>query len=341
MALISFTDKGLYCEKADVYIDPWKPVDKALITHAHADHSRWGMGTYAAHKHSLPVMRWRLGDIEAIGVEYGEQLRVNGVDISFHPAGHIPGSAQIRLAHKGEVWVVSGDYKAGADGLSTPFEPVKCTHFITESTFGLPAFRWQPQEAVMSEINAWWAENRKNGQCSLLLCYALGKAQRILNNLDPTIGEIFLHGAIVNTNTALESVGYEFTDATYLSAEIDKARLKGAMVLAPPSALGSSWTKKLKPFKTATASGWMSLRGARRRRHTDRGFIFSDHVDWDELNAAVDATRAQNIFVTHGYSDVYSKWLRSKGLNAVPVKTEYEGELSDIGESRSEEKDTE
>lgn len=339
MALISFTDKGLYCQKADVYIDPWRPVDRALITHAHADHSRYGMGTYLAHHHSIPVMRWRLGDIAAQGIGYGEKIVMNGVEISFHPAGHIPGSAQIRLAYRGEIWVISGDYKIEDDGLCTPFEPVKCTHFVTESTFGLPVYQWQKQAETMAQINKWWAANHAAGFNSVVLCYALGKAQRILNNLDPAIGDIFIHGAINNTNKALESVGYKFTESAYLSGEIDKAQVKGAMILAPPSVLGSSWLKKLNPYKVATASGWMSLRGARRRRNVDQGFIFSDHADWAGLNSAVLATGAEEVFVTHGYSNVFSKWLSSQGINAQPVVTEYEGELSEIGESKSAEKE--
>lgn len=337
MSLISFTDKGLYCERAGVYIDPWRPVPKALITHAHADHSRQGMGSYLAHHHSIPVMRWRLGEIDVQGIDYGKRMMLNGVEISFHPAGHIPGSAQIRLAYKDEVWVISGDYKLENDGLCTPFEPVPCSHFVTESTFGLPVFQWKSQSDIMAEINAWWAANKAQGLCSLILCYALGKAQRILNNLDSGIGEIFIHGAIANTNAALESAGFNFTQATYLDADVAKARLRGAMVLAPPSALGSSWTNKLKPFKVATASGWMSLRGARRRRNVDQGFIFSDHADWKGLNRAVKATGAEHVFVTHGYSDIYAAWLRSEGISASAVRTEYEGELAEIGESRAEE----
>ncbi len=339
MALISFTDKGLYCQKADVYIDPWRPVDKALITHAHADHSRYGMGRYLAHHHSIPVMRWRLGDIEAQAIGYAEKIVMNGVEISFHPAGHIPGSAQIRLAHRGEIWVISGDYKIEDDGLCAPFEPVKCTHFVTESTFGLPVYQWQKQAETMAQINKWWAANRAAGFNSVVLCYALGKAQRILNNLDPAIGDIFIHGAINNTNKALESVGYKFTPSAYLSGEIDKAQVKGAMILAPPSVLGSSWLKKLNPYKVATASGWMSLRGARRRRNVDQGFIFSDHADWAGLNSAVQATGAEEVFVTHGYSNVFSKWLSLQGISAQPVVTEYEGELSEIGESKSAEQE--
>lgn len=341
MSLIVFTDKGLYCPRADVYIDPWRPVPKAIITHAHADHSRSGMKDYLAHHHSLPVMRWRLGDISAQGIDYGETINLNGVEVSLHPAGHIPGSAQVRLAFGGEIWVVSGDYKLEDDGLSAPFEPVPCTHFITESTFGLPVYRWHPQQEVMNDINRWWEANVKEGLCSVVLCYALGKAQRILQHLDASTGPIYVHGAIHNTNRMLEESGYAFTPSAYLDGSVTKADLRGAMVLAPPSALGSPWMKRLSPYKVATASGWMSLRGARRRRNVDQGFILSDHADWEGLNQAVAATGAENIYVTHGYTEVFSTWLRQKGLNAQTVRTEYEGELAEIGESKTKENEAE
>lgn len=341
MALITFTDIGLYCPQADVYIDPWRPVDKALITHAHADHSRSGMGHYLAHHHSIPVMRHRLGLINASGIEYGEKIHINGVEISFHPAGHIPGSAQIRLAHKGEVWSVSGDYKLSDDGVSTPYEPVKCNHFVTESTFGLPVYNWKPQSEIMADINAWWAENKANGLTTLILGYSLGKAQRILAHLDTSIGEIFVHGAIANSNEALEEAGYRFPKNERITRETDKKRYKGAIVIAPPSAMGSTWIKQFRPYQVGTASGWMAIRGARRRRNADRGFILSDHADWDELNKAVKLSEAENIYVTHGYTSVFSKWLQSKGLNAQIVKTEFEGELSEIGESATKETDSE
>jgi len=341
VALIEFTEKGLYCPPADLYIDPWRPVRRALITHAHADHSRWGMGVYAAHRHSIPVMRHRLGSIEAVGVDYGEKLRVNGVDVSFHPAGHIPGSAQIRLKFGKEIWVISGDYKLEDDGLAEPFAPVKCTHFVTESTFGLPIYRWQPQHEVMSDLNGWWAANRDYGLCSLVLTYALGKAQRILSSIDAGIGEVFVHGAVHQTNLALEHAGYSFPHARYLTSEIDKSRLRGALVLAPPSALGSPWVNRLKPYRTASASGWMALRGNRRRRNADRGFVLSDHADWESLNSAVEATGAEHIFVTHGYSDVFSDWLRAKGLRADTVKTAFEGESAEMKPARNGENDSE
>ncbi len=330
MSLISFNEKGIYCARADVYIDPWKPVKKALITHAHADHSRWGHQLYIAHRDSVPVMKYRLGeDIQIQGVEYGDEIREGGVNFSFHPAGHIPGSAQIRVEYKGEVWVISGDYKLEDDGLSTAFEPVQCHHFITESTFGLPVYQWKPQEIVFKEINHWWKTNQDNGKVSVLCGYSLGKAQRILKGLDTSIGNIFTHGAVENINEVMRYQGVELPDTTKVTAEHKKTDFKGAIVIAPPSALGSTWIRKFNPYVTGICSGWMALRGARRRRAADRGFVLSDHADWQGLNEAVKLTEAENIYVTHGYKEIFAQWLREQGLNAQPVDTLFEGESPD------------
>ncbi len=341
MALLEFTDRGIFCKKGDFHIDPWKPVDSALITHAHADHSRWGMKKYLAHEKSLPIMRHRLGDISLSGVAYHESISINGVTVSFHPAGHIPGSAQIRVESKGEVWVVSGDYKLSNDGISTPFSPVKCHTMITESTFGLPVFKWRKQQEIISDINAWWKENKEAGLASVILGYSLGKAQRILCSVDSSIGPILLHGAIHNSNLALTESGLQFPQTDLITSDTPKENYPGSLIIAPPSALGSAWMKKLKPYKVGTASGWMALRGARRRRNVDKGFILSDHADWDELNTAIEASEAERVYVTHGYSNIFANWLQSKGLDARPVQTEFEGELAEIGEGTDKEKESE
>lgn len=328
MALLTFNDCGIYCRQANVYIDPWKPVKKALITHAHSDHARWGHQQYLTHFDSEPVMRHRLGNEIAVQtVDYGEVVTINGVHFSFHPAGHIPGSAQIRVEYKGEIWVVSGDYKLEDDGLSMAFQPVKCHHFITESTFGLPVYNWKPQPRVFNEINDWWQKNREEGRVSVLGGYALGKAQRILQGLDPSIGRIFTHGAVENTNEILRSQGIPLPDTELVSGEHKKTDFAGAMVVCPPSAIGTAWMRKFGKASTGFCSGWMALRGARRRRAADRGFVLSDHADWQGLNMAVKATQAENVYVTHGYKDIYAKWLRDEmGLNAQSVDTLYEGE---------------
>lgn len=331
MSLLSFSEKGIYCAQAQLYIDPWRPVKKALITHAHADHARWGSENYLAHHLSVPVMRQRLGeDIKAQGIAYGEKIRINGVQFSFHPAGHIPGSAQIKASYRGERWVVSGDYKLGDDGLSEAFEPVQAEHFITESTFGLPVYRWPAQADVFAEINQWWRENKKAGKTSVLAGYSLGKAQRILKGLDPSIGKIFTHGAVENVNATLRALGITLPETIQVRAEIPKSEYKGAMVVCPPSAIGSPWIKKFSPYVTGFCSGWMALRGARRRRAADRGFVMSDHADWDELNTAVAETGAEHVYVTHGYQQIFARWLREeKGLHAKAVETLFTGESPD------------
>lgn len=334
--LIEFHKEGIYCPRADVFIDPWKPQKKAIITHAHADHARWGMQSYLAHEDSAEVLKLRLGqDIQLETLPYGETRSINGVNFSLHPAGHIYGSAQVRVAYKGEVWVVSGDYKTENDGFCTPFEPVKCHHFVTESTFGMPVYQWQPQKTVFDEINRWWRQNREAGKNTVLFGYSLGKAQRIIDNLDLSIGEVFLHGAIRNTNEALIKNGAPLPSLELADKDIDKSRYKGCMIVAPPSAANSSWMRKFQPYATGVCSGWMMVRGAKRRRAADRGFVLSDHADWNGLNEAVAATGAENIYVTHGYTAVYSRWLNEQGFNAQEVHTLFEGESLD---SKKEEK---
>lgn len=332
MALLKFTEEGIYCPQADIYIDPWKKVKKALITHGHSDHARWGHQDYLCTHAARPVIEYRLGKINCSSVDFGETVFINGVQFSFHPAGHIIGSAQIRVEYKGEVWVASGDYKVANDGLTEDFESVKCHHFITESTFGLPIYQWESNESISSQINNWWEENKSSGKVSLISGYSLGKAQRILHNLDTSIGKIYTHGAVENINQILRTQGISLPPTTLATKDINKKDYKGAIIVAPPSALGSSWVNKFKPFSVATASGWMMLRGARRRRNVDKGFVLSDHADWEGLISAIKATEAENIYVTHGYVDIFSKYLNEAGWNAGIVSTEYEGESSEIGE---------
>jgi putative mRNA 3-end processing factor len=330
--VLTFTDKGIYCPAGDFYIDPWRPVSRALITHGHSDHARWGMGTYLATDAALPVMRHRLGDISAESIAYGQVRQIGDARVSFHPAGHVPGSAQIRVEVAGEVFVASGDYKVIDDGVSEPFEPVKCHHFITESTFGLPVFRWTPQVDVAAEINAWWAQCASVGKTAFLGAYALGKAQRLLSMLDPAIGPILTHGAVENTNAVMREQGITLPDTIQATADIDPKDYPGALVLAPPSALGSKWARKFGAQESAFASGWMALRGVRRRRAGDRGFVISDHADWSGLLWAIKETGAENIYVTHGYTDIFTRYLNDNGWAAQVVPTQFEGESLDQGE---------
>lgn len=334
MDLLQFTDKGIYCERAGVYLDPWRPVDKALISHGHSDHAYFGHKNYLTSTLAMPVVKHRLylrDNIE--GVDYGQSITINGVDFSFHPAGHIPGSSQIRVEYKGEVWVFSGDYKLENDNISTPFEPIKCHAFITESTFGLPVYKWKPQREVFDDVNDWWRKNQREGKTSVISGYTLGKAQRILANVDPSIGKIFTHGAVDNINAVLRMQGIQLPICPRISDEVNKEEIKGALIVCPPSAVGSSWMRRFLPYSLGVASGWMKLRGTRRRRGADRGFVLSDHADWDDLNKAILATGAERVFVTHGYTEIFAQWLRERGLDAREVKTKFEGELGEMAEA--------
>ncbi len=321
--LLSFTDRGIYCAVGDFFIDPWRPVDRALITHGHADHARDGHARYLATEAAAPVMRHRLGDIRLETIRYGEPRSIGGATVSFHPAGHVPGSAQIRVEAAGEVWVVSGDYKTEPDGLSEPWEPVACHAFVTECTFGMPIYRWAPQAEVIADIDAWWAENRAAGRFSVLGAYALGKAQRILANVDAGIGPILTHGAVEATNAVLRAQGIVLPDTHQVTPATDLKAHAGALVIAPPSALGGPWMRRFRAASTGFASGWMALRGVRRRRGGDRGFVLSDHADWPGLDAAIRATGATRIFATHGYTAVFRRWLAEQGYDAAVVTTDY------------------
>lgn len=338
MDLLSFTDRGIYCEEAGVYIDPWKPVERAIISHGHADHAYAGHGAYLCTKDAMPVIRHRLsiGESAVQSLAYSEAIVINGVRVSFHPAGHIPGSAQVRVESKGEVWVFSGDYKLQADGISTPFEPVKCRVFITESTFGLPVYKWKESSLVTADINEWWARNQREGRTSVITGYTLGKSQRILKNVDSSIGRIFTHGAVDSINNILRTQGIDLPVAPRVSDNIPKDELKGSLVICPPSAVGSPWVRRFYPYSLGVASGWMKLRGTRRRRGADRGFVLSDHADWDELNTAVRETGAEKVFVTHGYSEIFSQWLNTQGVESHEVRTRFEGELGELQEGGNE-----
>ncbi|MBV2358208.1 ligase-associated DNA damage response exonuclease [Thalassococcus sp. CAU 1522] len=326
MAVLTFTDRGIYCPAGDFHIDPWRPVDRALITHGHADHARPGHRAYLATQAAAPVIRHRLGDINLDTIRFGEMRRIGAANVSFHPAGHIPGSAQIRVEAGGEVWVVSGDYKTDADGLSEPFEPVRCHSFITECTFGLPVFSWRPAGEIAAEMNAWWSANAAAGKASILGAYSLGKAQRLLSLVDASIGPILTHGAVEATNAILRRQGYALPDTVAVTPETKAKDHPGALIVAPPAALGSAWARRFGDASTGFASGWMQLRGVRRRRATDRGFVISDHADWNGLLGAIRDTGAENIYVTHGYTDIFARHLNESGWSAQVVPTEFGGE---------------
>lgn len=332
--LVIPTPKGLYCPRADVYIDPWQPVPRALVTHAHADHLRWGCGSYLVSAEGEGVTRVRLGtEARLETLEWSEARTIGGLRVSFHPAGHILGSAQIRLEYKGQVAVVTGDYKRHHDPTTTAFELVRAHTLITESTFALPIFRWPDSAAVEREIGEWWSRNRRDGRTSVLFSYALGKAQRLLAGLPAADGPILVHGAVARLNEAYRAVGVHLPPT--LPATVDHARVhRGtALVVAPPSAARTPWIRKFAPFSTAFASGWMQVRGTRRRRAGDQGFIVSDHADWNGLVATVRDSGAERVWVTHGYCDTFVRWLREhEGLDAAVLPTPWRGERPDEGD---------
>jgi len=325
--VLTFTDRGIYCPAGDFYIDPWLPVPRALITHGHADHARDDMGQYLATRSAAPVMQHRLGaDAKIDTIAYGETRQIGGASVSFHPAGHVPGSAQIRIAVKGQVWVASGDYKTVDDGLSEPFVPVKCHAFITESTFGMPIFKWTPQDILATQLNDWWAANAAVGRASILGAYALGKAQRLMRTVDASIGPILTGTAIENTNAVLRAQGITLPDTTQITADVSDKTHPGALIIATPNSQTQGWMRRFPNAATAFASGWMAMRGVRRRRGTDRGFIVSDHADWAGLNDAIKATGAEKIFVTHGYTSQFQRYLSEQGYDAHVVSTDYAGD---------------
>ena len=336
--LLQNTPKGIYCAAGDFYIDPWRPVERAVITHAHSDHARWGMKKYLAHKDSEPIMRLRLGeDIQLETMDYHIEKDINGVKVSFHPSGHIIGGAQVRVEHKGEVWVASGDYKVQNDNISPAFEPVKCHTFITESTFGLPIYQWKPQSDIFNAINNWWKGNIEKSWASVLCGYPLGKAQRLLQNVDRSLGPVFAHGTTHRVLKAYRNHGIKLPHVEYVDLSLPKGSFAGALILAPPGVITSSWIKRFEPYSSAVASGWMNLRGAKRRSAADVGFVLSDHADWEGLNAAIKATEAQRVFVTHGYTGTFAHWLREQGYNAEEWKTEFVGELEEEIDIKGEE----
>ena len=332
--VIQNTDRGLYCTAGDFFVDPWRPVTRAIVTHAHTDHACPGCGSYLCSESGAAVLRERVGaDARIETVPFGRSLQLKDARISLHPAGHLLGSAQVRVEAEraGEVWVVSGDYKTEADRTCEAFEPVKCDVFITESTFGLPVYRWRPQAEVFAEIDAWWRANQEADRTSVLMGYALGKAQRLLAGVDASIGPIVAHGAVARFVPIYRLAGVALPETLQADAETLK-RIKGrGLVVAPPSALNTPWLRKFQPYSIAFASGWMILRGARRRKNVDRGFVLSDHADWTGLLATIETIGARRVGVTHGYTHAMSRYLAERGYDAFTLQTRFEGETLEVG----------
>lgn len=321
--LLTFTSSGFYCAIGDFYIDPRRRVKKALITHGHSDHARGGSENYLASTPCEHILRQRLGrNIHLQTVPYGEPVSLNGVRISFHPAGHILGSAQIRLEYKGEVWVVSGDYATTPDSTCAPFEPVKCHTFITEATFGLPIYKWQPPCEVFDAINRWWTHNTRENTTSIMFAYSLGKAQRIIAGVDASIGPIFTHEAVENMNDSYRKCGLPLPKTFALQTVTDKSMLERALIVTPSSADISEWIRQCTHISTAFASGWMQIRSNRKRASVDRGFVLSDHADWEGLLKTVELSEAETIWVTHGDAPAFIRFLRERGMDIRQVAGE-------------------
>lgn len=300
-------------------------MDRALVTHGHSDHARYGMGAYLTASAGVDLVRERVGKNASIeGIAFGERRRIEGVTVSFHPAGHLLGSGQVRVEHGSEVWVVTGDYKTQPDISCEAFEPVPCDSLITESTFGLPVYHWPEPAEVFSQINQWWQDNQAAGRTSVLFAYALGKAQRVLCGLDPSIGPIGVHGAVEKLNPHYRAAGRPLPETIPANAAT-KSILQGrGLIVAPGSAQNTPWIRRFAPYSLAFASGWMAVRGSRRRRALDRGFILSDHVDWQGILETIEASGASRVGVTHGYADALVRWLREeRGLQAYEMPTRY------------------
>ncbi len=331
--VLELTDRGLYCAAGDFYVDPWQPVRRAVITHAHSDHARRGSQYYLTSKPGDLILRARLGQEAQIQtLQFGERIDFGEVRVSFHPAGHIFGSAQVRLEHHGEVWVVSGDYKLDPDPTCSAFEPIPCHTFVTEATFGLPIYRWPSQTDTFAVVHKWWRANQDDGKASLLFAYSLGKAQRLLAGLDTSIGPLYTHGAVENLTRLYRASGITLPPTTFVGTAAKDTDWSQALILAPPSAQGTPWMRRLGDLSTAFASGWMQIRGTRRRRSIDRGFVLSDHADWPGLLSAIQATGAERVWVTHGYTAVLARWLQEKGLEARPLQTQFIGETDEDNE---------
>lgn len=337
MALIEQTDRGLYCAAGDFYIDPWRGVPRAVVTHAHSDHARRGSDSYLAPIDGVGVLKHRLGsDINVTGLQYGEALDINGVKVSLHPAGHILGACMVRVEHRGEVWLFSGDYKTQSDPTCKSIEPVRCDVFISECTFGLPIYRWQSSEQVIGDIHRWWRNNVADERCSMVFAYSLGKAQRILSQLDQSVGPIGVHGAINGLMPMYHEAGIKFPAYEGIDTR-DKQQVarfkKGGMIIAPPSANGTPWLAKFGDVSTASASGWMTIRGPKRRANVENGFVLSDHADWKGLHETIQATGATRVGLTHGYISTMVRYLKEQGVDAFPVSTQFQGDAAEEQES--------
>ena len=326
--MIVESSNGLFCERGGFYVDPWQPVERAIITHAHGDHARSGSAAYLCAAPCEPLLRYRLPEARIEALPYGQPVTIGDVRVSLHPAGHILGSAQVRLEVDGEVWVISGDYKRAPDPTCRPFEPLRCHTFVTEATFGLPIYTWDAAGQVIDEIVEWWQTNRSANRPSVLFCYALGKAQRLLASLGDALDEpVRLHGAIVGFSDIYRQAGISLAAVERITESMRGRALSRSLVLAPLSARGTPWMRRMPDASSAFASGLMRIRGIRRQRAFERGFVLSDHADWPSLLETIQETGASRVLVTHGWSEALARFLAEKGLETGALHTAYEGEL--------------
>jgi putative mRNA 3-end processing factor len=327
--MLTETAQGLYCPEGDFHVDPWAPVARALITHAHGDHARPGSAAYLCTDQCATLLRRRFGSEAVIeSVSYERQLTLGSTRVSFHPAGHVLGSAQIRIEGGDGVWVISGDYKRAPDPTCAPFEPVPCDTFITESTFGLPIYRWDAAASVIADMLAWWEVNREKGLTSIVFCYTIGKAQRLLAELARvTDRPVLVHGMLVPMIEAYRSHGIAMLETQTLIERPRGTSLAGELVLAPPSARGTPWMRRLGELSDALTSGLMRVRGVRRQRAYDRGFVISDHADWPALLDTITATGAGRVITTHGHAEPLARFLREQGIESSVMRTAWEDEV--------------
>ncbi len=309
----------MYCSAGDFYIDPKRKVKKAIITHGHSDHAYAGMNAYLCTPITKYILKLRLGShIQVQSLDYEEEIVINGVKLSFFPAGHIPGSAQVRMEYQGRVTVVSGDYKLENDGLAAQFQSVRCHEFVTESTFGLPIYQWEKQETIYDEIALWWSKNRDQNKLSIIYAYPLGKAQRIIHAMSKYYSEIIVHGSVANTNEALKSAGVQLPTIKKMDDYPVKS-YPGYLLITPPSYGENNWLNKKNEVEIAEASGWMMSKSRRKNMLGHEGFVLSDHADWSALNAAIRESGAEKIYVMHGFTESFAKWLQHIGYDAVAV----------------------
>jgi len=326
--MLAETAAGLYCADGDFHVDPWGPVPRALITHAHGDHARAGSAAYLCADACAPLLRRRFGPEAVVeSVAYGQPIAMGSTRVSFHPAGHVLGSAQIRIEGPDGVWVVAGDYKRAADPTCAPFEVVRCDAFVTESTFGLPIYRWDETQVVIDELAAWWDANRARGLASVVFCYTIGKTQRLLAELmRVTDASVLVHGMLQPMIEVYREAGVAMLPTATLVDRPRGTSFAGSLILAPLSARGTPWMRRIGELSDGLASGLMRVRGVRRQRAYDRGFVLSDHADWPALLDTVRDTGAGRVFATHGHAEPLARYLREQGYDAGILRTAWEDE---------------